>query len=160
MMTRRTTFATALAVALAAAGTAAGLLLSGGHAQKGTRPAVALQPRGKATYAELVAANYKILKPRQTRRLLEYADAAYACLSKELDLGTPKISAKKIVMALPNGSTPAAVVKVSLRCAAKIGDPPPDASFQVRSHAVLLYVPKRCILDKRTVARANQLPPS
>jgi hypothetical protein len=160
MTRRRRTIAAALAVALAVAGTAAGLLLSGGHGRKGTRAAVALQPRGKSTYAELVAANYKILKPKQTRRLLEYADAAYACLSKELDVGTPKISATKIVMALPNATTPAAVVRVALRCAAKIGDPPRDASFQLRAHALLLYMPKRCILDKRTVARAKQLPPS
>jgi hypothetical protein len=39
-----------------------------------------------------------------------------------------------------------------------IGDPPPDASFQLRGHAVILYLPKYCILDKKVVALSRTRP--
>jgi hypothetical protein len=91
--------------------------------------------QGKAAAAnqsEAQLANYKVLTPEKTRRLLRYADAAYACLSKELDIGKPRSLQTKIVMDLAADVTPAAVAQLSLDCAATIGDPPKDASFQVR----------------------------
>jgi hypothetical protein len=44
------------------------------------------------------------------------------------------------------------VADLSASCAMTIGDPPSDSSFQVRGHAVILYLPKYCILDKKVVA--------
>ena len=77
----------AIAVALAVAGGVAALALhhGGADARKAQRTAK-LDAGGKKTYAQLTAANYRILKPRQTARLLRYADAAYSCTSKPLDL--------------------------------------------------------------------------
>jgi hypothetical protein len=108
-------------------------------------PAIA----AKQSEAQLAGANYKVLTPGKTRRLLRYADAAYACLSKELDIGKPRSLQTKIVIALPAGVTPAAVAQLSLKCAATIGDPPKDSSFQVRGEAVILYLPKYCLLDPK-----------
>lgn len=144
----------AIALALAAGGVAA-LVIRDGR-QPDTRKAQKTQKReraaGKKTVAQLTAANYKILKPKQTTRLLRYADAAYACMSKHIDLGKPRPLRTKIAMTLPPSATPAAVIQLGVRCATTIGDPPPDASFQVRGHAVILYLPKYCILDKKVVA--------
>jgi hypothetical protein len=145
----------AIAVALAAAGGVAALVVRDGG-QAGTRKAQKTQKRqravGKKTSAQLAAANYKVLKPKQTTRLLRYAHAAYACMSKQLDLGRPRPLRTKIVMTLPSGVRAAAVARLSARCAMTIGDPPPNASFQIRGHAVILYLPKYCILDKKVVA--------
>lgn len=150
---RRHAFAVlALAVALAiGAGVAA---LARHHSETDARKAQAWKPdaAGKKTPAQLAAANYKTLKPAQTTRLLRYADAAYSCLSKRLQLGKPRPLQTKIVMALPPGTTPRAVAELSANCAISIGDPPSDSSFQVRGHTVILYLPKYCILDKKVVA--------
>jgi hypothetical protein len=158
MLRRKRLIVVALAVALGVAATAAVVLASRG----GDASAEHRQPQGKKTgkktYAELVAANYKILRPAQTKRLLDYADAVYACLSKQIGLGRPQPSPTKIVMSLPAGAKPDAVARLGFRCAMKIGDPPRDSSFQVRRHAVILYLPKYCILDKKTVTKTVPLP--
>jgi hypothetical protein len=153
----------AIAAALAAAGGFAALVVHRGGQAKTAKAQKVEKPQraaGKKTYAQLTAANYKILKPKQTSRLLRYADAAYACMSKQLDLGRPRPLRTKIVMTLPPGATAAAVARLGVRCAMTIGDPPPNASFQVRGHAVILYLPKYCILDKKVVAldRARSAP--
>jgi hypothetical protein len=81
------------AAAIALAGTGAGVVLAthGGSARAvrttGDMPGEASQASGKKTYAQLVAANYKILKPQQSTRLVRYADAAFACMSQDLELG-------------------------------------------------------------------------
>jgi hypothetical protein len=145
----------AIAAALAAAGGIAALVVhQPGHAKTGKAQKAQKAPRaaGKKTSAQLTAANYKILKPKQTTRLLRYADAAYSCMSRQIDLGRPRPSRTKIVMTLPPGAAAPAVARLGARCAMTIGDPPPNASFQVRGHAVILYLPKYCILDKKVVA--------
>jgi hypothetical protein len=147
----------AIALALGAAGGVAALVIrDDGQADTHTRTAHKTQKRErvaeKKTRAQLTAANYKILKPKQTTRLLQYADAAYACMSKQLDLGKLRPLRTKIVMTLPPRATLSAVARLSARCALTIGDPPPNASFQVRGQALILYLPKYCILDKKVVA--------
>lgn len=152
-MPRRQAFAV---LAIAVAGGVAVLALH--HGETGARKEQQTAGPGKKTYAQLAAANYKILTPTQTTRLLRYADAVYSCMSKRLDLGRPRPSGTKIVMTLPPGVTPRAVVALSIGCARSIGDPPSDSSFQVRGDAVILYLPKYCILDKKVVARNRGAP--
>ena len=145
------------AAALALVGAGAGVLLArhGGGARSvvttGDVPGKASRGSGK-TYAQLVAANYKILKPQQSARLLRYADTAFACMSEDLELGNPRTSPTKVVMTLPSGTKPSTIIRSMGRCATRIGDPPAGASFQLRGQAVILYLPKYCILDKKTIA--------
>ena len=147
------------ATAITLAGAGAGILLAthGGSAgavsTAGDMPGKASQASDKKTYAQLVAANYKILKPQQSARLLRYADAAFGCMSQDLELGNPLTSPTKIVMTLPSGTNPFAVIRSMGRCATRIGDPPAGSSFQLRGQAVIVYLPKYCILDKKTIAR-------
>jgi hypothetical protein len=146
------------AAALALVGAGAGVLLArhgGARAvpTTGDTPGKASQASGKKTYAQLVAANYRILKPQQSARLLRYADAAFACMSQDLELGNPRTSPTKIVMTLPSGTSPSAVIRSMGRCSTRIGDPPAGSSFQLRGQAVIIYLPKYCILDKKTIAR-------
>ena len=134
-MSRGKAFAlSAAALALVVAG--AGVLLArhGGTARSvmatGDTPEKASQGSGKKSYAQLVAANYKILKPQQSARLLRYADAAFACMSEDLELGNPRTSPTKIVMTLPTGTKPSAVIHSMGRCATRIGDPPAGCVLQ------------------------------
>ena len=147
------------AAAIALVGAGAGVLFAtrGGSAPAvsptGDMPGEASRTSGKKTYAQLVAANYKVLKPQQSARLLRYADAAFACMSQDLELGNPQTSPTKIVMTLPSGTKPSAVIRSMGRCATRIGDPPAGSSFQLRGQSVIVYLPKYCILDKKTIAR-------
>ena len=149
----------AAVIALAAAGAGVLLATHGGSARAvrttGDMPGKASQASGEA-YAQLVAANYKTLKPQESARLLRYADAAFACMSQDLELGNPRRSPTKIVMTLPSGTKPSAVIRSMGRCATRIGDPPAGSSFQLRGHAVIVYLPKYCILDKKTIARKSR----
>jgi hypothetical protein len=147
-----------IAVALVVAGGVAALALHHGGADARKAQRTAKLDVGKKTYAQLTAANYKILKPTQTARLLRYADAAYSCMSKRLDIGRPRPLGTKIVMMLPPGASPRAVAELGASCAMSIGDPPSDSSFQIRGHTVILYLPKYCILDKKIVALNGGVP--
>jgi hypothetical protein len=147
------------AAAIALAGAGAGVLRATHDSRAravsttGDMPEKASQAAGKKTYAHLVAANYKILKPQESASLLRYADAAFACMSQDLELGNPLTSPTKIVMTLSPGTKPFAVIRSMGRCATRIGDPPAGSSFQLRGQAVIVYLPKYCILDKKTIAR-------
>jgi hypothetical protein len=161
MLRRRPLLFAAAAIALAAAGAGVVLATQGGSTRAvgttGGAPGKASQASGKNTYAQLVAANYRTLKPHQSTRLLRYADAAFACLSRDLVLGKPRTSPTKIVMTLPPGAKPSAVIRSMGRCATTIGDPPSGSSFQLRGNAVIVYLPKYCILDKKTISRTPPL---
>jgi hypothetical protein len=160
-MTRRTVLVVvATLIALGAAGAVVALATQngGGTKSRAAEPGRTVQATREKTYAELVAANYKVLKPTQTQRLLAYANAAYACLSKQLAIGKPKPSPTKIVMALPPGANGFAVARLGIKCSKSIGDPPDHSTFQIRGHNVILYLPKYCILDKKTVQRRPQSP--
>jgi hypothetical protein len=139
--------AVTIALALAAA-IAVAVLRSGGESHRQAQPR---QPHRQKTYAELVAANYKVLKPKQSRRLLRFAQAFHACLAKQVDLGEPRALPTRIVMALPADAARQRLIRLGLQCGTKLGDPPPGASLQIRKHAVVLYLPKYCILDRKTV---------
>jgi hypothetical protein len=152
---RRVRALAASVIALAVVGAVVGL--AAWHGSRTPTRSHIVQPAlaKKKSYAQLVAANYKVLTPKRTNRLLRFADAAYACMSKQLELGKPRPQRTKIVMALGPGTSAPTVAQVSVRCTAKIGDPPAGSSFQVRGRAVILYLPKYCILDKK-VARARR----
>jgi hypothetical protein len=162
MLRRKLLLLAAVAVALAAAGAGVALKMHGGSTRAvhttGGKPRNAPQAFGKKTYAQLVAANYRILTLQRSSQLLRYADAAFACMSHDVELGRPRTSPTKIVMTLPPATKPSAVMRSMGRCATKIGDPPADSSFQLRGHAVIVYLPKYCILDKKTTARTAPLP--
>ena len=82
-MPRRHAFV-GLAIAVALAGGVAALAMNHGGEADARKVQKIWKPGKKKTYAQLTAANYKILKPTQTTRLLEYADAAYSCMSNAL----------------------------------------------------------------------------
>jgi hypothetical protein len=149
MRRRRVQVLAAGVLVLGLAAIAVALVVHDGRREPASPSAVGLDGRHKS-YGQLVAANYRVLTPARTAQLLRFANAAYACLSKHIHLGRPQTQRTKIVMALPPGASPRAVAQVGISCAARIGDPPAGSSFQVRRQAVLVYLPKYCILDRKT----------
>jgi hypothetical protein len=139
------------AIVVALATVVAVVVLRGGD-EPGTRATQTRQPTRERTYAELAAANYRVLSEKQSTKLLRFAQAFHACMVRHVELGEPRVLPTKIVMAVPEGVATAKLVQLGIACGTKLGDPPPDASLQTRKHEVVLYLPKYCILDRKVVA--------
>jgi hypothetical protein len=110
---------------------------------------------GPRTYAELVAANYKILSPARSRQLIRFANEFAACVvRKGIALGDPTPSPTKIVMRLPRRLSTERLDQVTLACAEPLGGPPKDASLvrPLSGKTIELYLPKRCLLDRKSVS--------
>jgi len=132
--------------------------------QRGQDPGRAAQPRQRASaprelrlesYARAVAANYKVLSPRQSRRLLAYARSLSACLRRHgVAVGAPRVTPTRIRLTVSRGQERAEVLAQGVACGEALGGPPPGASQQFRpaAHAILIYLPKYCLLDPK-VAR-------
>jgi hypothetical protein len=141
-MVRRALIAAAVLV-LALAATACGG--SGG----GRRPKA--KPPAPKTYQQLVAANYKVLRPKQSRRLLRFAQDFRACMVAHVPLGRPRALPTRILMAVPAGVPQSKIFLYTPRCGAQLGDPPPGSSLLLRGHVMVLFLPKRCLLDPKVV---------
>lgn len=124
------------------------------HSASGSPPRVVATDQ--ATYARLVAANYKILSAAQSQRLLRFARAEHDCLAAHsVAVGEPQAWPTRIVMSLPTGSSLRAVGKAGLACARAAGDPPAGSALQLRPGQVLVYLPKYCVLDRKTVSSSE-----
>jgi hypothetical protein len=107
------------------------------------------------TYAELVAANYKVLSHAQSLRLIRFADEFTACMVRRgIALGDPRPSPTKIVMQLPRGVPGTRILQVGVACGESLGGPPKGASLVQPKNGkkIELYLPKRCLLDKKAVS--------
>ena len=102
------------------------------------------------TYAQLAAANYKVLSPARSWSLLAFATAFRACaVRRGIALGEPRPSHTRITMRLAGSVDRQRLVRVVDVCGDALGGPPLDSSLQYRpsAHAMLLYLPKWCLLD-------------
>jgi hypothetical protein len=122
--------------------------------------AIVLHERGGTgpgqTYADLVRANYRVLSAAQSRRLLTFARDFRSCVNgRGIALGTPSASKTKITMRVPPGTERKRLLRVGVACGERLGEPPPGASLQVyratNPGLVVLYLPKRCLLDPKVV---------
>jgi hypothetical protein len=129
------------------------LALGGG----GSSPSAHRSATPPKTYAELAAANYKVLSPKQSQRLLDFADAFVSCMAKRgVHLGRPQPRATRIVMALPPGLSVLDISHQFVACGDGLGGPPKGSSLMQPKggKTVELYLPKRCLLDRK-VARSS-----
>jgi hypothetical protein len=107
------------------------------------------------SYADLVATNFRVLTPRETRRLLGFADALHSCVTRKgVRLGSPQRLNTKIVMGLPPKVERQHLNDVVLSCGESLGGPPPGASLQTSQRSgeddsVILYLPRQCLLDPK-----------
>ena len=140
---RRSALRAAIVLALVAAAAVFGLAV---HARSGD----ATKPR-KADLAAAVAHNYRVLSPAQSRTLIAYSRKVYACVkSRGFPIGAPKPDRTKVVMRL--NATADANVRALMACDGEVGAPPPRASLQARNGVIVLYLPRRCLLDKHAAA--------
>jgi hypothetical protein len=108
------------------------------------------------TLAQLAAKNYRTLSARESRRLLQYAEREYQCLAAHgTHLSAPVASSTRITMSAP-GKTAGELARAMLPCVSDVGPPPPKASLQARPHQVLVYLPKRCLMNPQQLPQTRR----
>lgn len=99
------------------------------------------------TLAQLAATNYRTLTRHQSRALLQYAKSEYDCLSaRGLAISAPVASRTRITMSAP-GKTARDLVNVMTGCDSQVGPPPGKSTLQARQNEVLVFLPKRCLMN-------------
>src|SRR5919201_1786296 len=105
--------------------------------------------------SELAAKNYRTLSVAESRRLLRYAEREYRCIvAQGQTIAAPVASRTRIRMAAP-GRSADELIRWMTACDPEVGGPPPGSSLQARDGQVLVYVPKRCLLDPSEVDSAT-----
>jgi hypothetical protein len=101
----------------------------------------------RPSLAELAVNNYKTLSPAKSRELVRYAHREYACLRGHgVRIGRPIATRTRITMRAA-GQKVNDLVDAMMMCNPTVGEPPSEASLQARNGLVLVYLPKRCLLD-------------
>jgi len=102
---------------------------------------------GGPTLAQLAAKNYRVLSRDESDTLLRYAKSEHGCLvSRGAKVSSPVASRTRILMRAPNQSAHR-LGQLELACDPTVGPPPSNATLQARPGQVLVYLPKRCLLD-------------
>jgi hypothetical protein len=114
-------------------------------------------PPTPPSYAELVAKNYRVLTSAQSRTLVEYAQSIHRCIAGHgaRYVAAPVASPTRITMHAP-GRTARALLQLLTACDAPVGPPPARSTLQARQGAILVYLPKRCLLDPRRLAHTSR----
>jgi hypothetical protein len=140
-MSRR--FALALAAA-ALLGAGAAVLASA--LKDDGRPAPAPPPAGKATPVD----NQIRLGRAESLRLVGWARRFRACMARQgVELGEPVAHPKEIDLALERPAASSGLASKVVACGDALGEPPRDSSLQLRPGKLVLYLPRRCLLDPK-----------
>jgi hypothetical protein len=96
------------------------------------------------------SSNEKQLTHAQSARLVDWARTFRSCMiERGTKLGEVTPRRTRIDMRLAPSIKAAVVVPALTACADRQGGPPQDTSLQYRPGRVVLYLPKRCLLDPK-----------
>ena len=103
-----------------------------------------------------VADNYRTLSPAKSRELVRFAEKFRSCVvASGISVDAPVASSTRIALAVHEHMSADELANETLPCGEKLGGPPSKASLQVRSSTlILLYLPKRCLLDPKVEAES------
>jgi hypothetical protein len=151
-VTRRTALLFAAAAALGV-GVAAAVIATRHDGAPTAQLTSTAQPTSTAAAAKATPVSNQIrLSHAESVRLLDWADRLRACVSRRgVVLGAPVPHETEIDMAIRRGPTGQALLMRVVGCGDALGGPPRKSSLQLRGRSYVLYLPKRCLLDKRVV---------
>ena len=150
-MTRRTALVFA-AAALVGVGVAAAVVAGRGGGSPAAEPSSTRAAAGTAT----PVSNQIRLSHAESARLVDWAERLRACVSRRgVVLGAPVPHETEIDLAIRRGPTGQALLMRVVACGDALGEPPRRSSLQLRGRKYVLYLPKRCLLDKRVVRGAT-----
>jgi hypothetical protein len=92
--------------------------------------------------------NEKVLTLAQSERLVRWAGSLRSCLHQRgFPTGTVKLARTRIELAVPQGTEFHALLRAGVKCGDALGGPPTASSLQTFARRIVLYLPKRCLLD-------------
>ena len=148
-MTRRTALLFAAAAAIGVGGATALVATRGGSPP--TR-----QPKPAASAAKpkpakpTLASNQIRLSHAESLRLVGWAVSLRACLARRgVVLAAPVAHEKEIDLAIVRSPGRSAMMRTVIACGDALGEPPRRSSLQLHDGKLILYLPRRCLLDKR-----------
>jgi hypothetical protein len=142
-VTRRTALLFAAAAAIGVGGAAAVIATRGGSPPTRT-PAAA--PAAKSTFAS----NQIRLSHAESLRLVGWAVRLRACVARRgVVLAPPAVHEKEIDLAIVRAPARPAMMRRVVTCGDALGEPPRRSSLQLHNGKLVLYLPRRCLLDKR-----------
>lgn len=93
-------------------------------------------------------ANEKVLTLAQSQRLVRWAGSFRSCLNRRgFDLGDVNVGRTRIELAVRHGTEFHALLRAGISCGDALGGPPAASSLQTFAARIVLYLPKRCLLD-------------
>ena len=149
-MTRRTALLFAAAAAIGVGAAAAVIATRDGSppSRKAAIPPArkTAAPAAKATFA----ANQIRLSHTESLRLVEWAARLRACVAhRGVALAAPVAHEKEIDLAIVRSPARAAMMRSVIVCGDALGEPPRRSSLQLHHGKLVLYLPRRCLLDKK-----------
>ena len=151
-MTRRTALLFAAAAAIGVGGATALVATRGGspppRQPKPTASAAKPKP-GKPT----LASNQIRLSHAESLRLVGWAVSLRACVARRgVVLAAPVAHEKEIDLAIVRAPARPAMNRSVFTCGDALGEPPRRSSLQLRPGKLILYLPRRCLLDKKVAS--------
>jgi len=126
---------------------------SSAEAPKGGTPATAPAPVGGTPATTTGDDNQIRLTAAESSRLVAWAETFRGCMTEnDIALGPLEKSETQIRMGLSASADVDLVLKGTERCGEAQGGPPQRSSLQYRPGEIVLYLPKRCLLDKKVAA--------
>jgi uncharacterized protein YceK len=99
--------------------------------------------------------NEKVLTRAQSERLVRWAGELRSCLRERgYAIGDVQPARTRIELAVPAGTAFQPLLRDGVACGESLGDPPPGSSLQQFPRLIVLYLPKRCLLDPDVAATA------
>jgi hypothetical protein len=148
-VTRRRALLFAAAAAIGVGGATALVATRGGSPPtRQPKPAAsAAKPRpAKPT----LASNQIRLSHAESLRLVGWAVDLRACVARRgVVLAPPVAHEKEIDLAIVRAPARSAMMRSVIACGDALGEPPRRSSLQLHDGKLILYLPRRCLLDKR-----------
>jgi hypothetical protein len=148
-VTRRTALLFAAAAAIGVGGATALVATRGGSPPtRQPKPAAsAAKPRpAKPT----LASNQIRLSHAESLRLVGWAVSLRTCVVRRgVVLAAPVAHEKEIDLAIVRAPARPAMMRAVVTCGDALGQPPRRSSLQLHGKKLILYLPRRCLLDKR-----------
>jgi hypothetical protein len=146
-VTRRTALFFAVA-AVIGVGAAAAVIASRKDA-----PAHPAAAAAAANAKPSLASNQIRLSRAESVRLVDWASRFRSCMARRgVKLAAPVAHEKEIDLVIVRAPARAVLMRSVPICGDALGEPPRRSSLQVRPGKLILYLPRRCLLDKK-VAR-------
>jgi hypothetical protein len=97
--------------------------------------------------------NEKVLTHAQSERLVRWAGELRSCLRQRgYAIGDVELARTRIELAVPAGTAFQPLLHDGIACGDSLGGPPRASSLQTFARRIVLYLPRRCLLDPNVTA--------